>query len=352
MMQDEKYITRCLELARSGRNNVAPNPMVGCVIVHDDKIIGEGFHINYGEAHAEVNAINSVKDKSLLHESTLYVNLEPCSHYGKTPPCADLIVKHKLKRVVIASLDINPQVAGQGVKRLRENEIEVDIDVLKDKAIQLNRRFFTFHKKKRPYIILKWAQSADAFLDIERTDELPKINWISNDKSKRLVHTWRAEESAILVGKNTVLKDNPSLTTREVAGPNPIRILIDSSNSLYTKASNTKQWKIFSEDAPTIVYNKQIEKHVGSITFVKIDADTSLLEFILNDLYERAILSLIVEGGRFTLDQFIAHDLWDEARVIRGLPYFKKGVRAPDLQLNPIFTEIIGGDYIDYFVHS
>jgi diaminohydroxyphosphoribosylaminopyrimidine deaminase/5-amino-6-(5-phosphoribosylamino)uracil reductase len=352
MTQDEKYITRCLELARSGRSNVAPNPMVGCVIVHDEKIIGEGFHTKYGEAHAEVNAIRSVKNKSLLSKSTLYVNLEPCSHYGKTPPCADLIVKHKLKRVVIASLDNNPEVAGKGVKHLKENGIEVEIDVLKDKAMQLNRRFFTFHKKQRPYIILKWAQSADAFLDIERADDLPTINWISNNMSKRLVHTWRAEESAILVGKNTVLKDNPSLTTREVAGPNPIRIVIDSSNSLYSKASNAKQWKIFCDDAPTIVYNKRITKEVGNITFVKIDAELPTLEFILNDLYKRSILSVIIEGGRFTLDEFIAHDLWDEARVIRGLPYFKKGVKAPDLQLTPIYTEIIGGDHIDYFVHS
>jgi diaminohydroxyphosphoribosylaminopyrimidine deaminase/5-amino-6-(5-phosphoribosylamino)uracil reductase len=218
--------------------------------------------------------------------------------------------------------------------------------------MQLNRRFFTFHKKKRPYIILKWAQSADAFLDIERADDLPTINWISNNKSKRLVHTWRAEESAILVGKNTVLKDNPSLTTREVAGPNPIRILIDGANSLFSEASETKKWKIFSDDAPTIVYNKLVSKIVGSITFVKIDTDRSMLAFILDDLYQRDILSVIVEGGRFTLNQFIEHDLWDEARVIRGLPYFKKGVKAPDLQLSPFYTEIIGGDHIDYFVHS
>ena len=352
MTQDEKYITRCLELARSGRNNVAPNPMVGCVIVHNEKIIGEGFHTKHGEAHAEVNAIRSVKNKSLLSESTLYVNLEPCSHFGKTPPCADLIVKHKLKRVVIASLDINPEVAGKGVKRLQENGIEVEIDVLKDKAMQLNRRFFTFHKKKRPYIILKWAQSADAFIDIERVNDLPTINWISNAKSKRLVHTWRAEESAILVGKNTVLKDNPSLTTREVAGPNAIRIVIDSSNSLYKKETVNQQWKIFSEDAPTIVYNMHVNELIANITFVKLDKNISVLEFILNDLYKRAILSVIVEGGRHTLNQFIENNLWDEARVIRGLPYFKKGVKAPDLQLSPVYTEVIGGDHIDYFVRS
>lgn len=358
MTQDEKYITRCLELAHSGRYYVAPNPMVGCVIVHNNKIIGEGFHIKCGEAHAEVNAIRSVKDKSLLSESTLYVNLEPCSHHGKTPPCADLIIENKIKKVVIASLDSNPQVAGKGVQRLKEHGIEVDIDVLKAKAQQFNRRFFTFHEKKRPYILLKWAQSADAFLDMERVDDVPQINWISSDKSKRLVHTWRAEEAAILVGKNTVIKDNPSLTTREVAGPNPIRILIDRENVLWEQEQergrerSENRWKIFSDEATTLIYNCVLDSQLASNEFVRVDRNEDLLQFIMNDLYKRGISSLIVEGGRFTLDQFIEKELWDEARVIRGLPYFKKGVKAPDLNRSPIVSEVLAGDHIDYFIRS
>jgi diaminohydroxyphosphoribosylaminopyrimidine deaminase/5-amino-6-(5-phosphoribosylamino)uracil reductase len=297
-----------------------------------------------------VNAIAAVKDKSLLAESTLYVNLEPCSHHGKTPPCADLIVKHKIKRVVIANIDINPAVSGKGVQHMLDHGIEVEIGVLKGEAFNLNRRFFTFHQKKRPYVILKWAQSADGFLDIERRDDIPKINWISNDKSKRLVHTWRAEEGAILVGKNTVVSDNPSLTTREVSGPNPLRILIDSENSLYEEGQG--KWKIFSDEAKTLIYTRKQGAQIGTNEFVHIPDNEKILPFIMEDLYKREILSLIVEGGRFTLDRFIEHELWDEARVIRGLPFFKKGVKAPDLNREPIVSEILSGDHIDYFIRS
>lgn len=352
MNKNEKYISRCLELARSGRNYVAPNPMVGCVIVHDNKIIGEGFHQKCGEAHAEVNAINSVKDKSLLKESTLYVNLEPCSHHGKTPPCADLIVENKLKHVVISGLDNNPKVAGKGVERLEENSIQVNIGVLESEAKNLNRRFFTFHEKKRPYIILKWAQSADAYLDIERKDDVPKINWISNDKSKRLTHTWRAEESAILVGKNTVINDNPSLTTREVSGPDPIRIVIDRENKLYDPKMKKQKWNIFNSEGKCIVYNYKLDEKKDNIEFVKLADEKDFLKQVLADLFKREILSLIVEGGRYTLDRFIEKELWDEARVIRGLPFFKGGIKAPDLNRTPIVSEMLGGDHIDYYIPS
>lgn len=348
MTKDEQYITRCLELARSGRHHVAPNPMVGCVIVYNDTIIGEGFHRKYGESHAEVNAINSVKDKSLLKESTLYVNLEPCSHHGKTPPCADLIVAKQLKRVFISNLDSNPEVAGKGAKRLEESGIDVSVGILKGEAHNLNRRFFTFHEKKRPYIILKWAQSADGYLDIERSDNVPTINWISNDKSKRLTHTWRAEESAILVGKNTVLNDDPSLTTREVAGPNPIRIVIDTENSLLNGKKN--DWKIFDDASPTLIYNYKLEQVENNIEHIRISKDENFLDQLIKDLAKRNILSLIVEGGRFTLDKFIESDLWDEARVIRGLPFFKGGVKAPDLNRSPFVSEILSGDHIDYYI--
>ena len=341
---------RCLELARSGSYYVAPNPMVGCVIVHEDRIIGEGFHQKCGEAHAEVNAIASVKDKSLLKESTLYVNLEPCSHHGKTPPCADLIVKHQLKRVVIANKDINPEVSGKGIARLEANNIEVVSGIRKSDGFNLNRRFFTFHKKKRPYILLKWAQSADGYLDMQREDTSARINWISNEKCKRLSHIWRAEESAILVGKNTVLLDNPSLTTREIAGPNPIRILLDPENSLYDQGEGKGKWNIFDDKASTLVFNYKEDKKDNRIECIKLNRDKDFLSQVLSILYERQVQSVMVEGGRFTLDRFIENNLWDEARIIRGLPFFTNGVKAPDLKLRPIISEILGGDHIDYYI--
>ncbi len=341
-------MSRCFELARSGSYYVAPNPMVGCVIVHNNLIIGEGFHKKYGDAHAEVNAIASVKDKSLLKESTLYVNLEPCSHHGKTPPCADLIVKHQLKRVVVANLDSNPEVAGKGIAHLEANHIEVKVGVLKAEGRNVNRRFFTFHEKKRPYILLKWAQSADGYLDMERNDSLTRINWISNEKCKRLSHIWRAEESAILVGKNTVTLDNPTLTTREVEGPNPIRILIDTENSLYSE-QGVKRWNIFNDQAKTLVFNYREERKIENIEWIKLNKGEDFLKQLLRALFERNIQSVIIEGGRFTLDRFIENNLWDEARVIRGLPFFCNGVKAPELKLRPIISEILGGDHIDYY---
>lgn len=342
-------MNRCLELASSGKNHVAPNPMVGSVIVHDGIIIGEGYHRKYGDAHAEVNAIESVKDKTLLKDSTIYVNLEPCSHYGKTPPCADLIVKNGLKRVVIATLDSNPEVAGKGVKHLEKHNIKVTVEVLRDEARYLNRRFFTFHERKRPYIILKWAQSADGYIDLERKNESPEIHWISNDQSKRIVHQWRAEESAILVGKNTVMSDNPSLTTREVVGPNPIRVVIDPNNVLEETAIITK---IFDDQAPTLVYNYLEEKQTGNVTYIKLAKQRDFLEQLLSDLFARDIQSIIIEGGRFTLDRFIESELWDEVRVIRGIPLFNGGIRAPEFNHDPRSTETLGSDQIDYYIQE
>ena len=344
--RDEYYMNRCLELASSGRNHVAPNPMVGSVIVHEEKIIGEGYHHKLGDAHAEVNAINAVEDKSLLENSTLYVNLEPCSHYGKTPPCADLIVTNGIKRVVIATLDSNPEVAGKGVKHLEKNNIEVSVGILEEEARNLNRRFFTFHEKKRPYIILKWAQSADAYMDVDREHNDPEIHWISNAQSKRLVHQWRAEENAILVGKDTVINDDPSLTTREVVGPNPIRIVIDPNNILEEQHS---KFSVFSDQAPTLVYNYDVSKTVATIDYIKLSKQRDLLDQLMKDLFDRNIQSVIIEGGRFTLDRFIEANLWDEARVIRGVPFFKGGIKAPNFNFEPNFTETIDSDLIDYY---
>ena len=333
----------CLQLAQKGSGNVAPNPMVGCVIVHIEKgIIGEGYHQTYGQAHAEVNAISSVKDKNLLPQSTLYVNLEPCSHYGKTPPCSNLIIEHKIKRVVIGCLDANPLVAGKGIQKLRNAGIEVITDVLKDECRNLNKRFFTFHEKKRPYIILKWAQTKDGFIS-----KLPPFtkeqNWITNNESTKLVHTWRAQEQAILVGTNTALLDNPSLTVRLVKGKNPLRILIDKD--LKVHATNN----IFSKDAETIVFTERKQANINNISYRQIDFTKDIIPQILNTLHEKKIISLIVEGGTHTLQCFIDKQLWDEARVFTGNKSFQSGIKAPIITTEKVSSQMIGEDELIYF---
>ncbi|MFI5142155.1 MAG: bifunctional diaminohydroxyphosphoribosylaminopyrimidine deaminase/5-amino-6-(5-phosphoribosylamino)uracil reductase RibD, partial [Bacteroidia bacterium] len=260
MNEFNQYMQRCLELAEKGLGNVASNPMVGCVIVHNNVIIGEGYHQKYGEAHAEVNAIASVVNKNLLAESTVFVSLEPCSHHGKTPPCSDLLIEHKVKRVVIACLDTNPLVAGKGIAKLRNAGIELFTGVLEKEARELNKRFFTYHEKKRPYIILKWAQTKDGFIS-----KLPPFireeNWITNNESKKLVHTWRAQEQAILVGTTTALLDNPALTVRLTEGKSPIRILIDKE--LKVPFINP----IFSNVTETIVFTEKKEVSANNITY-------------------------------------------------------------------------------------
>jgi len=329
---------RCLQLAEKGLGNVAPNPMVGCVIVHPDYgIIGEGYHQTYGQAHAEVNAINNVKEKELLKESTLYVNLEPCSHFGKTPPCSDLIIEHKIKCVVIGCLDTNPLVAGKGIEKLRQAGIEVFTDVLKDECRALNKRFFTFHEKKRPYIILKWAQTKDGFIS-----KLPPFtreeNWITNDGSKKLVHTWRAQEQSILVGTNTALLDNPALTVRLVKGKSPIRILIDKD--LKVPVTNN----IFSDEAETIVFTGKNQQTKNNISYHQIDFAKDITPQILDTLYNKKITSLIVEGGTHTLESFINKGIWDEARVFIGNKYFQSGIQAPAISKENAVSKMIGND--------
>ncbi|HZH70213.1 MAG TPA: bifunctional diaminohydroxyphosphoribosylaminopyrimidine deaminase/5-amino-6-(5-phosphoribosylamino)uracil reductase RibD, partial [Flavobacteriaceae bacterium] len=245
----EKYMQRALFLAQKGRFTTSPNPRVGAVIVHKNKIIGEGYHRQFGEAHAEPNAVASVKDKSLLAESTLYVTLEPCSHHGKTPPCVDLILKHKIPEVFIASKDPFEKVNGSGIEKLREAGVNVKIGLLEKEALELNKRFFTFHQKKRPYIILKWAETADGFIGRLQSDPKKEDSWITSAESKQLVHLWRAEEDGILVGSNTALADRPQLDCREVFGKNPLRILIDENLDV------PLSFAIFNKKAPTIVFN-------------------------------------------------------------------------------------------------
>ena len=328
---------RCIELAEMGLGQTAPNPLVGCVIVNKEKIIGEGFHQKFGGAHAEVNAINSVKNKELLKDSTLYVSLEPCSHFGKTPPCADLIVKTGIPRVVISSVDSFPEVAGKGIEILKKAGIDVQVGVLKEKYEFVNRRLFTFFEKKRPYIILKWAQTKDGFIDVERTDNTPKITWITNDTCRTLVHKWRSEEQAILIGTNTAINDDPELTVRSWAGKNPLRIVIDQKYCL------PKTLKVFNDKAQTIIITEKSKENKtdNNIETLIITFNENLIESILNELYNRNIQSIIIEGGAQTLNAFICKNLWDEARVFTGDVTFGKGLSAPIINKDPITSEMI-----------
>jgi diaminohydroxyphosphoribosylaminopyrimidine deaminase/5-amino-6-(5-phosphoribosylamino)uracil reductase len=317
------FIQRCLDLGIMGLGKVAPNPLVGSVIVHNGLIIGEGYHEYFGGPHAEVNAINSVPEnqKHLLSDSTLYVNLEPCAHHGKTPPCTDLIIEHKIPTVVVGSKDPNPLVSGKGIHRLKEAGVEVVTGVLKDKSDFLNRRFITFHTHHRPYIILKWAQSGDGFVAPEKPEKL----WLTNDESRKLTHQWRSEEQAIMVGRRTVEIDNPELTVRLVKGKNPVRITIDRKLALHATH------KIFRQDAQLILFN-EIENYCDSrLHFVKIDFEKNTLPQMLDFLYSRQIQSVIIEGGPETLRHFVEQDLWDEARIFTAHKQMQSGKKAPVL---------------------
>lgn len=342
MMNDELYMLRCIKLAQLGKRAVAPNPMVGAVIVHDNKIIGEGCHQHYGEAHAEVNAVNSVQDKSQLKNATIFVSLEPCAHHGKTPPCSDLLIANKFKRVVIGCLDTYSEVSGKGIEKLRKAGIDVTVGILEKECRELNKRFFTFHEKKRPYIILKWAQTQDGYIDINRANNEKGINWITQKETKSLVHQWRSEEHAILVGKKTIFNDNPSLTVREVKGINPIRVVIDSTNSTFNSDYN-----IFNQEASTIIFNSKLERSENNINWVKLE-DYSIKN-ICNQLYKLNIQSIIIEGGAYTLNQFISSDYWDEARVLIGQSNFGSGIEAPSINFTPSYSETFFEDKINYY---
>ena len=338
---DERFMFRAMELARMGMGNVSPNPMVGCVIVHNGLIIGEGYHREYGKPHAEVNAINSVKWKGLLNESTLYVTLEPCSHFGKTPPCSDLIIENGIPNVVVGIIDPFAHVAGKGIEKLRKNGCKIMVGCLEEKCKELNRRFFTFHQKKRPYIILKWAQTADGFIDIDRTHECyGQPTWITNDLSRIAVHKMRSDEAAIMVGTNTAQKDNPSLTTRDWHGNSPVRIAIDKELRLSTELS------LFDQQISTIVYTSKECGGKTNLEFVTIIFDGTELHQILSDLHKRSIVSLIVEGGQRLLNSFIDQGLWDEARVFTGKRTFSEGVRAPKFYALTVKSEELDDSWL------
>jgi diaminohydroxyphosphoribosylaminopyrimidine deaminase/5-amino-6-(5-phosphoribosylamino)uracil reductase len=321
----EKYIKRCIELARNGFGTTYPNPMVGSVIVYDNRIIGEGWHKKAGEPHAEVNAIRSVKDKSLLKKATIYVSLEPCSHFGKTPPCCDLIIANEIPNVVVGTVDPNEKVAGNGIKKLIATGINVTVGVLENECYELNKRFFTFHQKKRPYIILKWAESQDGFLAPEKeAGQEPKPVWITNTYSRQLVHKWRSEEQAIFVGTQTVIDDNPKLNTRDWAGNNPVRVILDQNNRI------SKDSYVFDNSVKTIVFTmSEINASTENTTFEVIDFKQNIIPQILEVLYQNQIQSIIIEGGLQTLQSFIDENIWDEARIFIGTASFEKGTKAP-----------------------
>lgn len=339
----EVYMRRCLELAQLGAGFVAPNPMVGAVLVYENRIIGEGWHRQYGGPHAEVNCINSVTDtdQALIPFSTLYVSLEPCAHYGKTPPCSKLIIEQQIKKVVVGCRDPFEAVNGKGIEQLQHAGVEIIVNVLEKECIVLNQRFFNFHQIHRPYIVLKWAQTVDGFIASDTTDRL----LISNPDTNRLVHQWRAEESTILVGTETALKDDPSLTNRLWYGKNPLRMVIDRNLRLPASLM------MFNDGQPVIVFNEKKEGQEGSIKYVKVNEESPFIHQMLSYCYEQQIQSILVEGGAALLNSFLAEKCWDELRVITNLN-IKTGIglKAPELPVVKVFETIrIESDEIRFY---
>ncbi len=331
-MVHEQYMQRCLQMAVMGAGNVAPNPMVGAVLVYNDRIIGEGYHQKYGEAHAEVNCINSVieADRNLITKSTMYVSLEPCAHFGKTPPCTNLIIENKIPNVVIGCRDSFALVNGKGIEKLNAAGINVTLGILEKECLELNKRFFTFHEKQRPYIILKWAQSSDNKISVPGSNRI----FISNEFSNRLVHKWRSEEAAILVGTNTALLDDPALIPRLWPGNNPVRLVIDKELKL------PGSLKLFDGSVKTIVFTYLEKDDNEFLNYHQLKKDKNMLSQILAALYEQQIQSVIVEGGAKLLQSFIDEELWDEARVITNEQLkIGNGLAAPHLRKYIQLTE-------------
>lgn len=333
MEQHELYMSRCLQLAQQAEGHTAPNPMVGAVIVCDGNIIGEGYHHRCGEPHAEVNAIRSVNDQNLLMKSTLYVNLEPCSHYGKTPPCAQLIIDKKIPRVVVGMCDPNPKVNGRGIQMLREAGVEVVENVLNQQCHILNKRFVTMYTKKCPFVILKWAQTQDGFIDAWRTtSEIPPLR-ISNEVTKTLNHQIRSIESAILVGTNTALLDNSHLTARKWSTRNPVRMVVDKSLRV------PSDYRIYDQTTPTVIFTDKMVENKTNMTFVKLDFSKAIVPQIMDYLYQANLSSLIVEGGTQLLQAFIDANLWDEVYIETSPEIIGAGVKAPNISMKIIDTK-------------
>lgn len=341
--KDKIYMRRCFELARKGLGMTRTNPLVGAVIVHEDRIIGEGFHHEFGGPHAEVNAIRSVADASLLSQSTLYCSLEPCSHHGKTPPCSMLISRRGIRRVVVSNMDPFPSVNGQGIKQLEDSGIEVISGCLEEEGFHLNRRFFHYINYRRPYVILKWAQTADGFIDLEREPgDQEGPTWISNEVCRTLVHKWRSEESAIMVGTNTVLTDNPRLNTRRWTGANPVRITLDRKGRLADSAH------MLDGSQDTIVFTGVDRNYSGKTRTVHADPSYELVD-VMEELFDQQILSILVEGGAQLHNSFLESGLWDEARVYTGKMSFSQGVKAPEINEKPDELINIGDARLEVF---
>lgn len=341
MVDHERYMRRCFELASGGIGQVAPNPLVGAVLVCNGEIIADGFHRQFGGPHAEVNALRQVNDSALLQQSTLYVNLEPCSHHGKTPPCSELIIRKNIPRVVIANTDPNPLVAGDGIRKLKNAGVEMITGVLQNEGALLNRHFMTAHLKKRPYITLKWVQTSDGFIAPVRSDG---IHWISNESSRRLVHLWRSEEQAILTSVNTVKNDNPQLTVRKIKGNHPIKVVIDPHLKL------NHHYRVFEGKDPVLVFNSLNDKIRGNIRNVKIiGRGKEFLHHLLDVLMVHDIHSLLVEGGSTTLNYFLESGFWDEARVFTGNITFGNGVSAPEINQKANAEVCVDGDLLQFY---
>ncbi len=332
--EDSLYMNRCLELAGRAEGYTSPNPMVGAVVVHNGKIIGEGFHLRAGEPHAEVNAVNSVTDKKLLTNSTLYVNLEPCSHYGRTPPCADLIISCGIPRVVVGTKDTSTKVAGRGIEKMRQAGVEVITGIEELKCRELNKRFFTWNERKRPYIILKWARSADGFIDFVRKDgDTAGPHWITGMAERVLVHRWRAAEDAILAGGATVRLDNPALDVRYWAGRNPVRIIVSRSGEIDRKA------KIFTPTAEVLLFTRNPEVTFPGVKVIVMSDEEDTVAAVLRNLFDLGIQSLFVEGGSQIIKAFVASGIWDEARRFTGRERFGAGIADPFPDLEPRISQ-------------
>ncbi len=346
MEVEEIFMARCLELARHGAGWTAPNPMVGAVVVHDGKIIGEGYHRRYGEVHAEVNAIASVQDERLLRDSTLYVNLEPCSHYGKTPPCAELIIRKRIPRVVVGCLDPFPKVSGRGIRMLHEAGVEVVTGIMEQDSIALNEAFMTFQTKFRPFVTLKWAESADGYIDAYRNSAKTSPIYFSTPETIARVHKLRAESAAILVGTRTALLDNPSLSVRHWSGKSPVRLVIDCN--LKIPAS----YHLLDESIPTIIFTKQRNETIGQIEYIPLDFNISVVSQILQCLYNKKLNSLLVEGGASLLQQFIDSGYWDRAVIEKSPFVLHNGVKAPSIHSCLASYRYFGGHNFIIYSHN
>lgn len=344
--KDEIYHQRCIELAKNGLGHVAPNPLVGAVLVADNHIIGEGYHLFFGGPHAEINAINAVKDKTLLQKSSMYVNMEPCVHYGKTPPCVDIIIEKKIPRLFIGHIDPFPEVAGKGIEKLIAAGIEVKVGILENENRYLNKRFLTFYEKKKPYVILKWAETADGFIDISRNPvDGNRPTWITDKLSRTLDHKWRSEEQAILIGTNTALLDNSKLTVRDWPGNNPLRLVLDRTLRL------PKTLNLFDKSVPTVVFNEKKALSEPNLEFYKINF-SNMIDEIFMFCFKRNIQSIIVEGGLQLLSGFIQSGKWDEARVFKSGIYFENGIKAPEIKKVPVNQSNLSKSILYFYVNT